>query len=120
MSLAALRAAMKLAAEVCAEVEFTPPPADGSLHDWVSTVLDWPLAPRGGEPWAEAHAVLVEAYTAALAGSRPILRERLIVVRDLVRAHGNRYCACPEPRAPLAPDPTTKRPLCFRCRLRRR
>jgi len=112
-------AARMLLVRLCADTGMTPPAPDDTLADWVDTALNSPLAPRGGPAWREGHLHLIDALEAALAGSEPVCRQSLLDAVAVVRAHGNSFCTC-NPIRPLALDFASRRPLCTKCRRRRR
>lgn len=102
------------------QIGFTPPPAStDELTEWLDTVLDSPLAPRGGPAWQRGHEALLDAFDAALAGNEPICARRLADARAAVEAHGNSYCRC-LPLPPLYRDAPSGRLLCVKCHRRRR
>lgn len=116
---------LEIVRRACAELGFTPPREGETLAQWASSVLDFPLAPRGGEAWTRAHALLLEVARGAAAHPfmadadrcfDALARSFIAEAREIVRAHGNAYCVCATRM--IAQDPTTGRTLCVRCRLR--
>lgn len=104
---------------LCAETGIPAPAPDATLAEWADEVLNSPLAPRGGPAWREGHLHILDALEAALAGSAPVCRQSLADARAVVAARGNDFCTC-SPSPPLSPDHYSGRPLCTRCRQRRR
>jgi len=111
--------AKALVTRLCEELGMSPPAPDDTLADWADTVLDSPLAPRGGVVWLEGNLHLLDAVDAALQGSEALCRQAIGDAIFVVRARGNDFCAC-DPLPLTFVDRASARTLCMRCRKRRR
>jgi hypothetical protein len=75
-------------------VGFPAPARAQGLIEWADESLDTTLA-RGSQPWADAHAHVLDALEAAMLGSESGVRAALELARDRACAQGRRPCTCP-------------------------